>query len=298
MDIDDKVVRFAKALFDKVPRTSTSSVGEKRRQENRAKEREAVASQSKRYALIDSDNDDETLKIAPKKVKKSKKEKRKKTSDNDDDDEFDKMENDRKRDLLERDAFAQRLIKKDKDKRKNVAEKSDKRAYEEAAKRLAIEAENRESLVNDLRKESRRTYLSKRKEDKLNELKDDIMDDEFLFDEDQLTEKEKAERRYKKKVLELAVQHSKAGEIEKVQRYHMPEDRKDKKDKHFDKFDEKDKAPNYEQKRWEEEHLHSAQFNFGAKDAKVRHAMKEKQYDLLLDDEIEFIQVSWNMILG
>ena len=170
------------------------------------------------------------------------------------------MENDRKRDLLERDAFAQRLIKKDKDKRKNVAEKSDKRAYEEAAKRLAIEAENRESLVNDLRKESRRTYLSKRKEDKLNELKDDIMDDEFLFDEDQLTEKEKAERRYKKKVLELAVQHSKAGEIEKVQRYHMPEDRKDKKDKHFDKFDEKDKAPNYEQKRWEEEHLHSAQF--------------------------------------
>jgi len=107
------------------------------------------------------------------------------------------MENDRKRDLLERDAFAQRLIKKDKDKRKNVAEKSDKRAYEEAAKRLAIEAENRESLVNDLRKESRRTHLSKRKEDKLNELKDDIMDDEFLFDEDQLTEKEKAERRYK-----------------------------------------------------------------------------------------------------
>ena len=200
------------------------------------------------------------------------------------------MENDRKRDLLERDAFAQRLIKKDKDKRKNVAEKSDKRAHEEAAKRLAIEAENRESLVNELRKESRRTYLSKRKEDKLNELKDDIMDDEFLFDEDQLTEKEKAERRYKKKVLELAVQHSKAGEIEKVQRYHMPEDRKDKKDKHFDEFDEKDKAPNYEQKRWEEEHLHSAQFNFGAKDAKVRHAMKEKQYDLLLDDEIEFIQ--------
>ena len=91
LDIDDKVVRFAKALFDKVPRTSTSSVGEKRRQENRAKEREAVMSQSKRYLLIDSDNDDEMLKIVPKKVKKSKKEKRKKTSDNDDDDEFDKV---------------------------------------------------------------------------------------------------------------------------------------------------------------------------------------------------------------
>ena len=30
---------------------------------------------------------------------------------------------------------------------------------------------------------------------------------------------------------------------------------------------------------------------FGAKDAKAKHAVKEKQYELLLDDEIEFIQV-------
>ena len=174
---------------------------------------------------------------------------------------YSQIETDRKRDLQERDEFAQRLIKKDKERRKNVAEKSDKRAYEEAAKRIAMEAESREKLVPDLRKESRRKYLTKRKEDKLNELKDDIMDDEFLFDEDQLTEKEKAERRYKKKVLELAVEHSRAGEIEKVQRYHMPEDRKDAKDKkHFDEAEEKEKLPNYEQKRWEEEHLHSAQF--------------------------------------
>ncbi len=114
-------------------------------------------------------------------------------------------------------------------------------------------------MVPDLRKESRRKYLSKRKEDKLNELKDDIMDDEFLFDEDQLTEKEKAERRYKKKVLELAVEHSKAGEIEKVQRYHMPDAKKGK-DHHYVEADEREKAPNYEQKRWEEEHVNSAVF--------------------------------------
>merc|ERR1712223_552346 len=39
------------------------------------------------------------------------------------------------------------------------------------------------------------------------------------------------------------------------------------------------------------EHLHSAQLKFGAKDAKERHAAKStKQYELLLDDEIEFIQ--------
>ena len=32
-------------------------------------------------------------------------------------------------------------------------------------------------------------------------------------------------------------------------------------------------------------------FRFGAKDARDKNAAKEKQYDLLLDDEIEFIQV-------
>jgi pre-mRNA-splicing factor ATP-dependent RNA helicase DHX16 len=47
-----------------------------------------------------------------------------------------------------------------------------------------------------LRKESRRTYLAKRKVDKLIELEQDVIDDEFLFDESELTEREKKERRY------------------------------------------------------------------------------------------------------
>jgi pre-mRNA-splicing factor ATP-dependent RNA helicase DHX16 len=42
-------------------------------------------------------------------------------------------------------------------------------------------------MIPDLRKESRRKYLTKRKDDKLIELKDDIADDEFLFEEDQVT---------------------------------------------------------------------------------------------------------------
>jgi pre-mRNA-splicing factor ATP-dependent RNA helicase DHX16 len=55
-------------------------------------------------------------------------------------------------------------------------------------------------MLPDLRKESRRAYLAKRKADKLVELEQDIRDDEFLFDESQLTEREKEERRYKRKV--------------------------------------------------------------------------------------------------
>ena len=103
---------------------------------------------------------------------------------------------------------------------------SSKFGYDESAKRLALDNENREKNLEDLRKQSRRQYLSKRKEDKLLELKDDINDDEFLFDESQLTERERRERKYKKRVLELATAHTKAGESEKEIRYKMPEDRK------------------------------------------------------------------------
>lgn len=39
----------------------------------------------------------------------------------------------------------------------------------------------------------------------------------------------------------------------------------------------------------EEEHLLSATYRFGAKEAKKRHAKTEKQYELL-EDEIDFIQ--------
>lgn len=51
------------------------------------------------------------------------------------------------------------------------------------------------------------------------ELRDDIMDEEYLFDQSQLTEREKKELEYKKKVFSLAQEHVKAGEMEKVDRY-------------------------------------------------------------------------------
>lgn len=55
----------------------------------------------------------------------------------------------------------------------------------EAAKRLKImEVDAKEKLVPKLRIESRRKYLEKRKEDKVAELEADILDDEYLFEEE------------------------------------------------------------------------------------------------------------------
>lgn len=55
----------------------------------------------------------------------------------------------------------------------------------EAAKRLKIvETDTKEHLVSKLRIDSRRKYLEKREGDKVAELEADILDDEYLFEEE------------------------------------------------------------------------------------------------------------------
>ncbi|CAG2066068.1 unnamed protein product, partial [Timema podura] len=167
-----------------------------------------------------------------------------------------------------------------------------KRAYEEAAKRLKLEAQDRERIIPKLRVESRRKYLEKRKEDKVAELEADILDDEYLFQEEILTERERKDRDHKRKLLELAKDHERARELERVQRYHMPQDaRKGKSDEKYEEVDERERVPHYEQRKWEEEQMSSAVFRFGARDAKEKQLKDEgKEYDLVLEDQIEFIQ--------
>lgn len=88
-------------------------------------------------------------------------------------------------------------------------------------------------------------------------------------------------------MLQIAREHDKARELEKVQRYRMPQDmRKGEKEDYYE-VDDREKLPNSEQKKWESEQLASAMYKFGAKDASKR---QQEEYDLLLEDQIEFIQ--------
>lgn len=100
-----------------------------------------------------------------------------------DSDSVDSAEEARRRDLKERDEFATRLKKRDEERTRNIVQSSDKKAYEEAAKRLKLDNAEKEKLIPELRKISRRKYLEKRKDDKLQELEADIADDEYLFEE-------------------------------------------------------------------------------------------------------------------
>lgn len=95
----------------------------------------------------------------------------------------DSEEERRRHDLKERDAFSDRLKKKDEGKTRNLVEASERKGYEEAAKRLRLENEDRDKILPQLRIASRRKYLEKRKDDKVAELEADINDDEYLFDE-------------------------------------------------------------------------------------------------------------------
>lgn len=90
-------------------------------------------------------------------------------------------DNDRLNDLKERDEFAKRLKKRDEERVKRVT--TGKRTYEDAAKSLKLEADDRDKILPKLRIQSRRKYLEKRKDDKVVELEADIADDEYLFDE-------------------------------------------------------------------------------------------------------------------
>lgn len=54
----------------------------------------------------------------------------------------------------------------------------------------------------------------------------------------------------------------------------------------YEEVDDREKKPNYEQKKWEEEQMSSAVFHFGAK----RKEQQDVEYDLVLDSQIDFIQ--------
>ncbi|XP_019868490.2 pre-mRNA-splicing factor ATP-dependent RNA helicase DHX16 [Aethina tumida] len=215
----------------------------------------------------------------------SDKKRRKRYESDSDSESVDSSEEARRRDLKERDEFADRLKKRDEAKTRNIVQASDKRAYEEAAKRLKMENEDRDKIVPKLRIQSRRKYLEKRKDDKLAELEADIADDEYLFEEEILTEREKKERQHKKELLKLAIEHEKARELERVQRYHMPRDLGKDSTENYVEVDDLEKVPQSEQKKWEKDQMASAVFTFGAKDAS-----KKDDYELLLEDQIEFIQ--------
>ncbi|KAM4021231.1 pre-mRNA-splicing factor ATP-dependent RNA helicase DHX16 isoform 1-T3 [Anomaloglossus baeobatrachus] len=311
VDVTDKVRSFAEELWGKLPRKAPVE------RPARAAEREALAIQQKNksYALLeDSDEEEEMAGKDEKKRKKKHLRKRKKEESSDsesdraqkekvpspqvisDDDEEEREEQARLKDLEERDAFAERVKLRDKEKTRNIVERSDKKAYEEAQKRLKMAEEDRKKMIPELRKKSRRDYLGKREKEKLEDLEAEIADEEYFFADSRLTSTEKKDLDYKRSVRDLAKEYKKAGEkerMEKHDRYFMPEESRSKKipDRYEEPVSEERFAPREEQRRWEEEHIGAAALKFGAKDA---HARGQKEYDYVMEEDevIQFVSAT------
>uniref|UniRef100_A0A8D3BCL2 Pre-mRNA-splicing factor ATP-dependent RNA helicase DHX16 n=1 Tax=Scophthalmus maximus TaxID=52904 RepID=A0A8D3BCL2_SCOMX len=322
IDIDQSVIAFAHELYEKIPR---KQVVEKA---SRAIEREAIEMDRKNrtYTLLeDSDSEGDAVTEKPKGNKKSKDSgnkrkhiRRKKESEStsedeapksffklldfinkqqlDEEEEWEKEERERLQDIEERDAFAERVKLKDKDKTRNIAERTDKKAYEEAQKRLKMAEDDQNKMLPELRKHSRREYLKKREEEKLEDLEAEIIDDEYLFSTDELTAREKKELEYKRTLRDLAKDYKKAGakeQEERKNRYYMPEEKRSKVETRD--LEETPMELGGEQGRWEEERLKTASLSFGARKEReqgMRH--EQEKYQLILEEEemIDFVSTS------
>ena len=145
LNVDDKMASFASELWAKLPHKTQPA-----EHPYRARERALVEQREKymNYALVSDDDEDDEQLIKAKESKKDRKRKhlRRKTESSSSDeessggftgskeinkesdsDEWEKEEDKRKKDLEERDAFADRLKKRDKEKTRNIMERSDKK---------------------------------------------------------------------------------------------------------------------------------------------------------------------------
>lgn len=206
-------------------------------------------------------------------------------SSSSDDDEESKVR--REQDIRERDAFAKRLRERDDDDTKKKF-KNESVSHDPDRSNLSVE---------ELRKKSRRVYLATRKDKKLKELEDELVDEEYLFKNTKLTKREEENIKFKRYALNLAREHERAQQMENIDRYHMPTGKSDETSKN-DRYREDNRfsdskssghsGQNFEQRKWEDEVIHTALPHFGSLDKEAK--SKQPKYDYILDEEIQFVQ--------
>ncbi|KAB5524700.1 hypothetical protein DKX38_022449 [Salix brachista] len=150
---------------------------------------------------IESEEDEEDEVV--KQVEEARRVKRRTSSYEDDDSE---AEQERLRDQGEREQLERNIRERDAAGTCKLTEPKLKKKEEEEAVRRSNALEKNE--LDTLRKVSRQEYLKKREQKKLEEIRDDIEDEQYLFDGVKLTEAEYHELRYKKEIYELVKKRS------------------------------------------------------------------------------------------
>ncbi|KZP31434.1 hypothetical protein FIBSPDRAFT_16775 [Athelia psychrophila] len=135
-------------------------------------------------------------------------------------------EQERVRDLEERDAFAERVRDRDREKTKKIVEDRSAKnpgAAEAAQRRLmADDGDLRNQAMPSLRQHSRQEYLTKREIQQIELLRKEIADDESLFAGMKISKRERADLDRKKQLLQLVEERLKIND--KYDGYQLPED--------------------------------------------------------------------------
>ncbi|KAK9669170.1 hypothetical protein RND81_13G113200 [Saponaria officinalis] len=243
----------------------------------------------------DDQEEDEDDEVVPSKIDDRQVKRRISASNNDDDSESDE---ERLRDQREREELERHMKEKDAARTKKLTEpKMLKKERDEAIRRSnALEQDD----LSELRKVSRQEYLKKREEKKLDELRDEVEDEQYLFKDIELTEAERREYRYKKEILEL-VDKGRAEDASERSEYIMPEAYDDSsrvnQEKRFkvalERYKDSGESggkmnPFAEQEAWEEHQIGKATLKFGSKDKKQNSA----NYEFVFEDQIDFVRQS------
>ncbi|OEL20338.1 Pre-mRNA-splicing factor ATP-dependent RNA helicase DEAH1 [Dichanthelium oligosanthes] len=211
----------------------------------------------------------------------------------------DEDEEEMRRDQAERAQLERNIRARDEANTRTLMDrKPSKREQDERARRS--EAMGRDD-TSELRRVSRGAYLEMRKKKKVEELRDEIIDNELIYGDVRQTDAEERELRRKKEIYDLV--HGSASQDEGAgagDYYRMPDAYDDAakvdqgrrfsvaRRRHDDDSEArggKGKAFS-EQESWEDQQIRKSQLQFGAKDRD--HASEE--YELVFDDAVEFVK--------
>ncbi|KAL2456374.1 RNA helicase family protein [Abeliophyllum distichum] len=313
----DQTRLFAQEIFTRVEH-KTSGPNLYQRQE---REMAMLVRKQKTYTLLEDDNDDEdavSVASQPKKedarnkkfrkrneaqsdsddevVRNSGEERRVKRRISEDEDDASESEEEILRDQREREELEQHIRQRDAAGTKKLTELTLTKEQEEEVIRRSKALE--EDDLETLRKVSRQEYLKKREQKKLDELRDDIEDEQYLFEGVKLTEAEYRELRYKKEIYELVKKRTE--ESDSTNEYRMPEaydvEGGINQEKRFSVALQRYRDPNAgekmnpfaEQEAWEEHQIGKATLKYGSKDRK----QKSDDYQFVFEDQIEFIKAA------
>ncbi|KAG9129541.1 hypothetical protein Leryth_023271 [Lithospermum erythrorhizon] len=308
---------FAKEIFARVEHRSSGPSLYQQQQ----REAVALAKRQKTYQLLEDDDEENDVGTVTnqqaKKTDTSKRFRKRTEIQEDEDDEVvvnrandrrvrrrtteeesngSESEEERLRDQEEREELEKHIRQRDAASTRKLTErKLSKREEEEAIRRS-------NALVKDemdiLRKSSRQEYLKKREQKKMDELRDEIEDEQYLFDGVKLTESEHRDLRYKKQIYELGKKQFE--EDDNVNEYRIPDAYDHEggvnQEKRFSVAEKRYRDPNApekmnpfaEQEAWEDHQIGKATLNYGSKDRKH----KSDEYQFVFENQIDFIKAT------